>query len=118
MLATAAHAENYAQRWTRLANEHLAMVKEEPGKSYERDLIAAHNAFWPGVSKKCKSHAIKAGIEKFAAVAVLDADGTIVEFLTLPESEELACYVKQMTGRRYPPPPSAPFYEVVTVRTK
>lgn len=113
-----AGAEDYSQRWVRIANEYLAMVKEEPGKSYERELIAAHNTFWPEVSRKCKSRAIKAGIEKFSAVAVLEADGTIVEFLTLPESPDLNCYVKQMTGRRYPPPPSAPFYEVITVRTK
>lgn len=114
----AAHAEDYTQRWTRLANEHLAMVKEEPGKSYERELIATHNTFWRDVSKKCKSLAIKAGIEKFSALAVLDADGTVVEFLTMPKSQELGCYVEQMTGRHYPRPPSAPFYELITVRTK
>ncbi|GMV31595.1 MAG: hypothetical protein AMXMBFR59_37200 [Rhodanobacteraceae bacterium] len=113
-----AHAEDYAQRWARLANEHLAMVKEEPGKSYERELFAVHNTFWRDVSKKCKSRAVEAGIEKFSALAVLDAEGAVVEFLTMPESQGLRCYVEQMSGRRYPRPPTAPFYELITVRTK
>lgn len=117
LLATA-QPDDYARQWVRLANEHLLMVKTEPGKSYELELIKAHSTFWHAVSSKCKREAVNAGIDKFSAIAVLDRDGKVVEFLTLPDSPKLSCYEKQMVGRRYPAPPFAPFYELINTTIK
>ncbi|WP_440223824.1 hypothetical protein ACQQ2N_01085 [Dokdonella sp. MW10] len=114
--AVMAADESYEDRWSRIANEHLALVKVEPGKSYERELIAVHNTFWKDVAKACSGLAKEQGIKAFHAVVVIAADGTVSEFLVMPRHEALACYEEQMVGRRYPAPPSSPFYELINVK--
>lgn len=111
-----AQAETYAERWERLANAHLAMVKAEPGKSYEREFIKVHNTFWRKVYQACEGEALRAGVEKFSAVLVLDAQGTVTEFLAMPDKPALACFGKQLLGREYPAPPVTPFYERMNVK--
>lgn len=113
-----AQAETYPERWERLANEHLAMVKVEPGKSYEKAFITVHNTFWRKVYKACEGEALSAGVEKFSAVIVLDAQGKVSEFLTMPDKPALACFGKELLGREYPAPPVTPFYELMTVKLK
>ena len=108
--------ESYEDRWVRIANEHLALVKVEPGKSYERELIVAHNSFWKDVSGKCAGAAKKGKVKEFHAVAVVDADGRISEFLVMPHEKALKCYEEEMVGRHYPQPPSSPFYELISVK--
>ncbi|TDR47757.1 hypothetical protein DFR29_102419 [Tahibacter aquaticus] len=117
-LSSSASGEDYVDRWARLANEHLSMVKSEPGKSYEAEFVKAHNRFWRGVYDKCEAKALRAGVAKFSAVAVVDAEGAVVEFLTMPDALSLACFTKAMVGKRYPAPPVAPFYELITVKLK
>lgn len=111
-----AQAEPYPERWERLANEHLAMVKVEPGKSHEKGVIAVHDTFWRKVYKACEGDAL--GIEKFSAVIVLDAQGKVSEFLAMPDKPALACVGKELLGSEYPAPPFTPFYELMTAKLK
>jgi hypothetical protein len=118
LVISSANAEDYAGRWVRLANEHVALVKVEPGKSYEARFVEGHNTFWREISAKCEDKAVEAGLEKFSAILVIDKAGVVKEFLTAPHTPRLSCYVEEMVGRRYPAPPSAPFYEMLIVRLK
>ncbi|UXI68540.1 hypothetical protein [Tahibacter amnicola] len=115
-VSTALADESYEDRWVRIANEHLALVKVEPGKSYEYDLIKVHNTFWKDVTDKCSGSAKRGKVEAFSAVAVIGDDGVIAEFLTVPRSPHLACFEQEMVGKRYPKPPSYPFYELLEVK--
>jgi hypothetical protein len=114
----AVQAETDHARWERLANEHLVMVKVEPGRSYEREFVKRHNTFWRQVYKKCGDEALDAGVEKFSALIVLDAQGKVSEFLALPDKPALACFRQEILGRDYPAPPFAPFYELLNVTLK
>lgn len=112
-----ASAEDYAERWTRLANEHLAMVKSGPGRDYERGpFIEAHQPLWRDVAKRCKADVEKSNLKKFSAIAVIDAQGRVTEFLTLPQHPALDCLVQAMVGQQYPPPPFAPYYELINLK--
>jgi hypothetical protein len=81
------------------------------GVAYEHELIAVHNVFWPDVTRKCRSEAQNEPVERFSAIAVIDRDGTITEFLPTPNSPHFRCYTTEMVGRHYPKPPISPFYE-------
>jgi hypothetical protein len=76
-----------------LANEYVALVKVEPGKSYEAKFFEGHNTFWRDVSAKCKDKAVEAGLEKFSTILVIDEAGAVKEFLTAPHTPHLSCYV-------------------------
>ncbi|TZF87784.1 hypothetical protein [Cognatilysobacter lacus] len=78
-------------------------------------MLPIHNAFWAGVVDVCGPQMRAAGIEKFQAVAVISADGTVTEYLPDSSAPPLRCFSKQMVGRKYPAPPQAPFYERYTV---
>ncbi len=65
--------------------------------------------------EQCIDGGRKEGLESFRAIAVVDANGVVTKFLALPNSENLACFAKEMVGRRYPAPPTAPLYERYTI---
>jgi hypothetical protein len=109
------HAESYDEKFQRLSDEHHQMIKNEPGKSYEVELINSHNEFWRFVYQKCNPSAQKANIESFSAIAVVDSDGFVKDFLTMPKSRHLSCYKRVMKGKQYPKPPVAPFYELYKI---
>jgi hypothetical protein len=113
-----AHAENYTEKWEGLSEKHYEMIKGEPGKSYEVELINSHNTFWKDVYKKCNRSAKKAKLKSFSAIAVVDASGLITEFLTMPDNRHFKCYRRAMVGKRYPRPPIAPFYELYEIGVK
>ena len=78
-------------------------------------MLPVHNGFWPEVIRTCATQAEQGGIERFRAVAVIDGVGVVTEYLINPSNPHVECFAKQMIGRKYPAPPSAPFYEVYTV---
>ena len=90
---------------------HDRLVATEAGRDYERRLIEVHNTFWRFVYERCIEGVRKESLESFRAIAVVDGNGVVTKFLTLPKSENLACFTKEMVGRRYPAPPTASFYE-------
>jgi hypothetical protein len=113
LLATAASAgdDEYEREWTRLSAAHDRLIATEAGRDYERRLTEVHNGFWQSLYAQCIDGARKQGLTSFRAIAVVDENGTVTKFLTLPNRENLACFAKGMVGRRYPAPPTAPFYE-------
>jgi len=102
-------------RWHQLAAESDRLTSSWAGMAWEQRMLPVHNTFWPEVFRTCAPQATQAGIEQFRAVAVIDAAGTVKEYLIDPGNPHLACFSKQMVGRQYPAPPSTPFYEVYTV---
>jgi hypothetical protein len=113
LLATAARAdgEEYKREWDRLSAAHDRLIATEAGRDYERRLTEVHNRFWQSLYAQCIDGARKEGLTSFRAIAVVDENGTVTKFLTMPNSENLACFAKGMVGRRYPAPPTTPFYE-------
>lgn len=94
-------------------------MKAGPGRYCEREFVKVHNTFWRTVHDACAGEALSAGLEKFSAVIVLDAQGKASEFLVMPDVPAQACSGRQILGRKYPAPPVTPFYELmhVTLRT-
>lgn len=78
-------------------------------------MLLIHNRYWGGIYQACAAEARKAGVERFKAVAIIDSAGVVKEFLINPSDPHLECFSKEMVGRKYPEPPSAPFYEVFSV---
>ena len=79
-------------------------------------MLPVHNVFWAKVHATCAPKARAAGIDSFKAVAVIGRDGLIQQFLIQPDAKVLDCFSGQIVGKRYPPPPEASFYEVITVK--
>jgi hypothetical protein len=105
-----------ADRWHKLAAEGERLTSTFQGIAWEQRMLPVHNSFWPDVYRACAPQARQANIESFRAVAVIDDDGIVKEYLVNPNTQNLACFSKQMVGRKYPAPPSSPFYEVYTVK--
>jgi hypothetical protein len=101
----------YLVRWQSLSRQVDRLESTVEGVAYEHELIAVHNVFWPDVNRKCRSEAQTEPVERFSAIAVIDRDGMITEFLLKPNSPHFQCYMIEMIGRHYPKPPISPFYE-------
>ncbi len=97
--------------WKTLWDKQASLTATPSGASYERKLISVHNSFWADVYEKCSAAATKAQIYEFSAVAVIDKSGKVADFILMPNDDNLDCFTSQMVGRKYPPPPVAPFYE-------
>ncbi|KGQ19277.1 hypothetical protein LF41_2923 [Lysobacter dokdonensis DS-58] len=104
-----------ADRWHTLAAEGHRMTSTVEGMAWERRMLPVHNGFWADVIRTCAAEPMEAGIESFQAVAVIDGSGIVKEYLINPSAPHLACFSREMVGRQYPAPPSAPFYEVYTI---
>lgn len=105
-----------ADRWQQLATEGDRLTSTFQGMMWERRMLSIHNGFWADVYRTCAPQARQAGVESFKAVAVIDSEGFVKEYLLNPNSPHLACFANQMIGRQYPAPPTVPFYEVYTVK--
>ena len=105
-----------SDRWQQLAAEGERMTSTFQGMVWEQRMLPVHNGFWPHVYRTCAPQARQASIESFRAVAVIDGSGIVKEYLVNPSSPHLACFSKQMVGRKYPAPPSSPFYEVYIIK--
>jgi hypothetical protein len=100
-----------SERWEYLWEKQALQTATWAGASYEQRLIASHNTFWPGVHAKCGEAARRAGVRTFKAVAVIDAKGNVSEFVIFSKEKALSCFAKEMVGKKYPAPPTAPFHE-------
>jgi hypothetical protein len=110
-VALGASADEYEREWARLSAVHDRLIATDGGRDYERRLIDVQNTFWASIYAQCSADARKEGLASFRAIAVIDGNGVVTRFLTLPNSQNLACFTKGMVGRHYPVPPSVPFYE-------
>jgi len=113
--ALGATADEYEREWARFSAAHERLIATDAGRDYERRLIDVHNTFWASIYAHCSGDAKKEGLASFRAIAVIDSNGIVTRFLTLPNSQNLACFTKGMVGRHYPAPPSVPFYERYTI---
>jgi hypothetical protein len=113
--AVAVTADDYAKEWNRMSAEHERLIAAPAGQSYERQLVDVHNKFWRGIYVQCSPSAKKEGVASFRAIAVIDRQGAVTHFLPMPNSQNFSCFSERMVGKRYPPPPSAPFYERFTI---
>lgn len=109
--AFAIRAETYSERWEHVSAEHDRLISTPKGQQYEQELVAVHNSFWREVFARCSASAKREGIPMFRAVAVVDSTGVVTEFLPMPNSRHFSCFTENMVGKRYPVPPTAPFYE-------
>ena len=101
--------------WHRLAAEADRMTSTFRGIAWEQDMLPVHNAFWAGIVASCGPGARTAGVPKFEAIAVINRDGVVADYLPNPDVPALQCFTKQMTGRKYPAPPESPFYARYTI---
>lgn len=113
--AVAVTATDYAKEWSRMSAEHERLIATPAGQNYERRLVDVHNAFWRAIYVQCSPSAKKEGVGSFRAIAVIDRQGAVTQFLPMPNSQNFSCFSEQMVGKRYPAPPSAPFYERFTI---
>jgi hypothetical protein len=113
--AVAVTADDYAKEWNRMSAEHDRLMATPAGQSYERQLVNVHNTFWRAIYVQCSPSAKREGAASFRAIAVIDRQGTVNQFLPMPNSQNFACFSERMVGKRYPAPPSAPFYERFTI---
>jgi hypothetical protein len=113
--AVAVAADDYAKEWNRMSAEHERLLATPAGQSYERQLVDVHNTFWRGIYVQCSPNAKKEGVASFRAIAVIDRQGAVTHFLPMPNSQNFSCFSERMVGKRYPAPPSAPFYERFTI---
>lgn len=104
-----------SDRWTKLAEESERLTSTPSGRAWEHQMLSAHTQFWPDVYKECSAQAAESGIKRFSAIAVIDSSGMAKEFLISPDSPHLDCFSRSMVGRKYPAPPSAPFYELFKI---
>ncbi|NYF22199.1 hypothetical protein HEP73_04369 [Xanthomonas sp. GW] len=102
-------------RWDGLKDESDRQTSTFRGMLWEREMLLVHNQFWAQVYQACAPEARAAGIGSFKAVATVDRQGKVTEYLVNPNVPALRCFAKQMVGRQYPEPPAAPFYEVYGV---
>lgn len=116
LAACSSNGEQYSDSWDRLSREHYRQVSTPEGAAWERSFLPVHNTFWPAVHAACADKARDAGFSEFSAIAVVGADGVVRDFLVMPRDPGLACFAKQMIGRKYPPPPAAPFHELFEFR--
>ena len=114
--ASVAATDASTYRWQVLWDKQASLTATVSGARYERQLISVHNSFWADVYDKCSAEAIKAQIYEFRAVAVIDKNGQVTDFVLMPNDNSLHCFVKEMVGRKYPAPPVAPFYEGFTLK--
>lgn len=115
MASPALANEAKGERWQMLWEKQAKQTATWEGAAYEQRLIASHNAFWPSLYAKCSGAAMEAGVEEFNAVAVIDAEGKVIEFVIFSNNQALKCFSWEMVGRRYPAPPVAPFHEGFTI---
>jgi hypothetical protein len=94
-----------------MSAEHDRLISSAAGKDYEQRLIEVHNTFWRDVYAQCSASARKEGISVFRAIAVIDGAGNVAQFFPMPNSQNFSCFTENMVGRRYPKPPTVPFYE-------
>jgi hypothetical protein len=106
---------SYIERWQRLSHVTENMLGTPEGNEYNHVLLQVHNTFFPDIAEKCIARAKNVGANSFDAIVAIDASGLVMDFLPLPDSENLHCFTDSMVGKRYPPPPSAPFYVRFTV---
>lgn len=116
-VSCASHRSSAApDEWQRLEAEGNRQTSKREGKIWEYRMLPVHNQFWAQIYATCAPKAKAAGIKDFKAVAVIDKDGMVQQYLIQPDAKALGCFSRQMVGRKYPPPPEAPFYEVYTVK--
>jgi hypothetical protein len=108
-------ADDYAKEWNRMSAEHERLIATPAAQGYERQIVAVHNTFWRAIYVECSPSAKKEGVASFRAIAVIDRQGIVTQFLPLPNSQHFSCFSERMIGKRYPVPPSAPFYERFTI---
>jgi hypothetical protein len=113
--AAAVTAEDYAKEWNRMSAAHDRLIATSAGQGYERQLVDVHNTFWRAIYVQCSPSAKKEGARSFRAIAVIDRQGAVTQFLPMPNSQHFSCFSDRMVGKRYPVPPSAPFYERFTI---
>lgn len=113
--AMAVTADGYAKEWNRMSAEHERLIATPAGQDYERQLVDVHNTFWRAIYVQCSPSAKKEGVASFRAIAVIDRQGAVMRFLPMPNSQNFSCFSERMVGKRYPAPPSAPFYERFTI---
>lgn len=117
VVSCASHRSSAApDEWQRLEAEGNRQTSKREGKIWEYRMLPVHNGFWAKVHDTCAPKARVAGIDSFKAVAIIDRDGVIQQFLTQPDAKALDCFSRQIAGNRYPPPPEALFYEVINVK--
>jgi len=107
--------DNYSNRFEDLTRQHYRLTAMDDGAAWEKASLPVHNSFWMDVLSTCTGQAKDGGISRFDAIAVIDKDGAVTEFLTMPKSEHLRCFSVEMIGRQYPAPPTAPFYQLFKV---
>jgi hypothetical protein len=110
-VSAAQSSDTYSNNWERMSAEHDRLISTPAGRDYEQRLIEVHNTFWRDVYALCIADARREAISVFRAIAVIDSEGAVTEFLPMPNSRHLSCFTKNMVGRRYPRPPAVPFYE-------
>ena len=116
-VSCASHRASVApDEWQKLVAEGNRQTSTREGKMWEYRMLPVHNGFWAKVHDTCAPKARVAGIDSFKAVAVIDRDGVIQQFLIQPDAKALDCFSRQIVGKRYPPPPEAPFYEVFILK--
>jgi hypothetical protein len=108
-------ADDYVKEWNQMSAEHDRLIATSAGQRYERQLVDVHNTFWRAIYVQCSPSARKEGVASFRAIAVIDRQGAVKQFLPMPNSQHFSCFSEHMVGRRYPAPPSAPFYERFTI---
>ena len=113
--AVAVTADDYVKEWNRMSAEHERLIATPAGQGYERQLVDVHNTFWRAIYVQCSPSAKKEGVASFRAIAVVDRHGVVTQFLPMPNSQHFSCFSDRMVGKRYPVPPSAPFYERFTI---
>lgn len=113
--ALAVTAEGYTKEWNRMSAEHERLIATPAGQGYERQLVDVHNTFWRSIYVQCSPSAKKEGVTSFRAIAVIDRQGAVKQFLPMPNRQNFSCFSERMVGKRYPPPPTAPFYERFTI---
>lgn len=113
LLGAGAHGadDDYAKAWELASAEHDRLIATAAGAAYEAELLPVHKSFWSEVYLACLDEAGKTGLEQFLAIAVIDQDGKVRDFLPMPDNPHLECFTEWMVGKKYPPPPEAPFYQ-------
>jgi len=104
-------ADDYDRAWELASAECDRLVSTEAGAAYEAQLLPVHQSFWSEVYLACLDEAGKTGLAQFRAIAVIDATGTVRDFLAMPNNPHFDCFAEWMVGKKYPVPQVAPFYE-------
>ena len=86
------------------------LEKTNEGRAYSKAMLVAHNSIYNKIYESCELSIKKAADDIFVSVAKIAADGTIEKYSTVPLKAEYKCIEKEMIGKKYPPPPSQPYY--------